>query len=389
MAIADWTILVYMDGTALDPSVDLGHMQCATPSEDVNVVVHCIRSDTQQMKFVRRETVEICRSTDAGGSKKILQDFVTKGQALFPGRRVAVVLWGDGSGIQNRASRMPRWVQKMESGLKHLAEELGASRKRPRSPVIKDLIASLELEEVRCALQDSGVQIDLLGFDACRMSMVEVAYELRDLAHVMTASEWMEPNDPTLGGWPYTSILSDLAGDTAMSAQAFAVRIVTDYAAQYRDAAGDFTIASVPLKGKIEPVGDAFRRLTQRLITLLPERAEAIARARGAALKTYFDEFVDARDLLCKFIANDVAVEESQDAFRTLEAWIGKPFLEGPDVKRLSGISIFYPEHWTDGMDAIDKYKSLAFDKRVGWSQFLEAAVPEDPSSDSLWDGRP
>jgi len=113
-----------------------------------------------------------------------------------------------------------------------------------------------------------------------------------------------------------------------------------------------------------------FCRLTRRLVTLVPDKADAIVQARSETLKTYFDEYVDAGDLLRKFIANDVAVEESRAAVSTLAEWIGDPFLTGPDRKRLSGTSIFYPKHWTDGMDSIEKYKRLAFDERLDGRRF-------------------
>lgn len=53
------------------------------------------------------------------------------------------------------------------------------------------------------AQQATGKKIDLLGFDCCLMANLEVAYQVRDQASYMVASEMTEGAD----GWPYAPIL--------------------------------------------------------------------------------------------------------------------------------------------------------------------------------------
>lgn len=62
----------------------------------------------------------------------------------------------------------------------------------------------MSLEDIRTGLaaarERTGVRLDVLGFDACNMAATEVAYQLRDEARLMIASEKTEAAE----GWPYT-----------------------------------------------------------------------------------------------------------------------------------------------------------------------------------------
>ena len=60
--------------------------------------------------------------------------------------------------------------------------------------------------EVSSAIAAAGLHLNLIGFDACLMAMVENAYPLRNLADYMVGSEETEPGD----GWPYDLVLADL-----------------------------------------------------------------------------------------------------------------------------------------------------------------------------------
>ena len=52
-----------------------------------------------------------------------------------------------------------------------------------------------------------GRKLDVLAMDACLMTMIEVAWQVRGHASVLVGSEEEEPGD----GWPYNTVLGDLA----------------------------------------------------------------------------------------------------------------------------------------------------------------------------------
>ena len=56
---------------------------------------------------------------------------------------------------------------------------------------------ALSMEELRRALktvtEEKGGKLDIIGFDACFMSMGEVAYEILEYADILIGAEGMEP----------------------------------------------------------------------------------------------------------------------------------------------------------------------------------------------------
>lgn len=67
----------------------------------------------------------------------------------------------------------------------------------------------MNLPALKSALQtvtaETGRKLDVVGFDACLMASTEVAWQLKDQARYMVASEQTEGAD----GWPYTPILGN------------------------------------------------------------------------------------------------------------------------------------------------------------------------------------
>lgn len=65
----------------------------------------------------------------------------------------------------------------------------------------------LNTKEIKTALNAAGTNLHFIGFDACLMGMIEVAYEVKDTGP--TAMVGSVEGTP-LGGWPYTTILNGL-----------------------------------------------------------------------------------------------------------------------------------------------------------------------------------
>lgn len=92
---------------------------------------------------------------------------------------------------------------------------------------------SLSIAEIRQALANAynqtGRRIDILGFDACLMGDIEVAYALRDYVDIVVFSQEYEPGD----GWPYDDILESLTANPTMSPISLASTIVDKYVQFY------------------------------------------------------------------------------------------------------------------------------------------------------------
>ncbi len=87
------------------------------------------------------------------------------------------------------------------------------------------------------------IYIDLVGFDADLMSMLETAYEIKDSASVMVASQKTEPEN----NWPYDDILEALVEDTQMTPIEFGYEIVEKYG-QFHEGEITRTLSAVRLQ---------------------------------------------------------------------------------------------------------------------------------------------
>ena len=106
-------------------------------------------------------------------SPETLTDFIRWGAEQYPAKKTALVLWDHGMGSK--------------SGL--FIDEL----------FDRDI---MYLYELRDALKNSGVHLENIIFDACLMANIETAWNVRDCAEWMTASEEVVPGGGSaIGDW--------------------------------------------------------------------------------------------------------------------------------------------------------------------------------------------
>lgn len=105
-------------------------------------------------------------------------------------------------------------------------------------------------------------KIDLLGFDACMMAMVEIWHEIRDSTSLVVASDEELPK----GSWPYALILSDLAKYPGMDASTLSTVIVSRFLERYsmQGHRTRVSLSAVDLSGCI-PLSLAMRDLVGEL----------------------------------------------------------------------------------------------------------------------------
>jgi len=92
----------------------------------------------------------------------------------------------------------------------------------------KDFLDNLELKKVFDSLDN---KLDIIGFDACLMNMLEVAYQLRDATEFVVGSEELEPGK----GWDYEAIVSYLVDNPDASNEALSKAIVESFIDSYQN----------------------------------------------------------------------------------------------------------------------------------------------------------
>ena len=289
-ATAEWTILVYMVAdNDLDPFAieDFEEMAAVGSTNDLNIVVQLDRAVGKSWSDTRRFLIQKGQSIDDPleelgeinmGDPSSLAQFIRWGLKEYPARKTAVVIWNHGAG----------WRDVQEPAL---------GRMNPSVPTPFKFVGSddtdqdaLYTAEIDSAFTKIGTKVDLIGFDACLMAMLEVWHSLRSFGHYGIASQDLEPAI----GWKYDAFLAKLAARPAMSAEELSQTIVDTYAEEV-EAKNDFlntdyTLSVVEL-GSMEALSDAVSALASNLLVRYSERtvSDALEEARMETLPFAFD----------------------------------------------------------------------------------------------------
>jgi hypothetical protein len=285
----DWTFMVYLDadnnleGAGID---DFAEMATVGSDANVNIVVQFDRIgangdvDDYDDRYDNWTTCKRFYVTsgmvpdensdlqDIGecnmGDPDTLTSFIDWGTTTYPADHYALILWNHGGGWRERQAALKKALEAAtsEAETRAIASALSESSAEYKAVCWDDTNSgdSLFMSEVQSALADAVEDMDLIGFDACFMGMMEVAYELKDSgASVMVGSEETED----FGGWPYDAILGDLRSNPSWGPDAFGIDIVNCYDASYTN---DYTQAAIDLT-TIGDLGDTVSSFADSMVT--------------------------------------------------------------------------------------------------------------------------
>jgi hypothetical protein len=156
--------------------------------------------------------------------------------------------------------------------------------------------------EVALALADAesaaGIKLDILGIDACNMSLIEAAYEFRNVADIFVASQDLV----AVEGWDYDDLLARLVRNPLMTPVELSQAMVDSFRSYYANSSyTDQTIAALALNkiyssdggADIGTLAGAVNDLALRLITRM---ADSVTRAATLELLTNSREAVEEFD---------------------------------------------------------------------------------------------
>jgi len=403
-----WTVMVWMAGdNDLEEfgGSDLKEMKAVGSSEALNIVAQFDRmSDDKTRRYFLRAGTSLDADVVAElgetntGDPAVAADFFSWGIQTYPAEHCLGVLWNHGSGIdetdiykraaargQSVRRKAPRSATEIpRSHVRALAtrryrrslfsttlDSAMASRAIAYDDTSRDFLDNVELKRVLTQVKRrTGRKLDLLGFDACLMNMVEVAYQLKDTAAVMVGSEETEPGD----GWPYDRVLADLAAKPAMTPQQLGGVIVKRYVESYRTDA--VTQSALDLQ-RCRPVAQAVDQLGQALIKAIKAPAEygAVSKALNATQRYEIRDFFDLYDLCAnlKRLSKLAAVKAAAQAVMDVMPGTGGGFVlaekhKGRALARSHGVSIYFPRG-----DASVAYPRLDFARATRWDEFIRA----------------
>jgi hypothetical protein len=232
------------------------------------------------------------------GDPRVLESFIRFGAQRYPARATDLVLLNHGSGFY-----VPSEMRSRERNAPGHEGASSAAARRRRRPIFHttrerlldaapasrgiayddgaaDCLDNQELKRVLATAHHLlGRKVDLVGMDACLMTMIEVAYQLRDHAHILVGSEELEPGP----GWPHAAILGDLTKNPTTTQAELGATIVQRYVESYRHGAESATQSALDL-GRLDDLVEAVDVLpaaSSPAARVRPSRSPSMARAAG------------------------------------------------------------------------------------------------------------
>jgi hypothetical protein len=388
-----WTFMVYMAGdNNLDPNgaKDLIEMKRIGSTDAINIIAQFDRSRGRGSKRyylhkggqARSDVVAEQGQVNAGDPKNLL-DFVKWAAKYYPAERNMLVLWNHGQGWDDTdvyADERQRHLRRLSSGsirraffhtpVRRLLKEA------IRAPIARAILLDdgakdfLDNQEMKKVLASARKQLkrklDILGMDACLMSMAEVGYQIRDGADYSVGSQETEP----LEGWPYNTILEELARNPGMTPRELAVLIPGKYVASFHDA--QITQSAFDL-ANVEVIAEAVADLVNVLLPGLDDPAVLGQIINARARVQYFDEgdnidLVDFCTLLKDSLpGSSIAAKCNAVIDRTKMRLVVASKARGDDLRNAHGVAVYFP---LKGVSPL--YRTLDFSRRTGWDRFLE-----------------
>ncbi|MFA6411806.1 MAG: clostripain-related cysteine peptidase [Syntrophales bacterium] len=389
---AKWTVMVYMagdnnlDGAALR---DIEEMAQAGSTTDVNVLVQLDRLEDKKTRRFRitkgggydRDCLETFGETNTG-DPKVLEDFLKWSVERYPAERYFLILWNHGSGWWEEARSRAMDPNSSDVKSRRSGSRVSLFRHNPDAPGYSthrsicyddtsggDALDNRELKDVLArACTAIGKKIDILGMDACLMTMVEIAWQLRDSVEILVGSEIEEPND----GWPYAEILKFLTEKPKSKTHIVAKEVVKQYIASYRDQGETVTQSAINTAATVEII-QTLIPLAAELLSDLPGNRKLIKWAWEKAPKFYDDNYLDLYAFARKLRSKDRGrIREKADALiAALKTGKTKALLcqgkLGKEVTGTKGLSIYFPAESIN-----PAYRRLDFAIDCQWAIFLE-----------------
>lgn len=411
----DWTFLVYM---AADNDLgrfaanNIKQMAAIGSNAHINIVVQLDISISGGRKITRRYYIEKGRilhlnAADAqsqqmdSGSPETLISFCTWAITEFPAEHYALIFWNHGTGIldPNRGRiinatelftfnpAINRFELDRSIGffdfinvINQEDEQRGICWDDSTGNYLNNKALDYALETIRSKLL-GGKKIDIIGFDACLMSMLEVADIIKKHAHIMVGSQEVE-----LGtGWNYSLVLTPF-DQQSLDPFDFGKHIVRAYQHTYHQITNDYTLSAINLD-----IIDSLEQDAHTIAQLLTEALKcqkngtvkkAIRACRDKLACTHFDEpsYIDLHHFyvnLDRHAGNfDVAHKEKTSLLARLKESINHACqciqncviakTTGSNLSLAQGISIYFPERKIHA-----SYRTTSFAANNDWISFL------------------
>jgi hypothetical protein len=297
-----------------------------------------------------RTVIERLQESDSG-KPRTLMSFINWGMKRFPAEETALVIGGHGDGF----------------------------RRRRRSIALDEGGSALDMPEIeyvfkRCKIGDKN-KLGILGFDACLMGMLDIAYHFSNYTRILVGSQEVEPGD----GWPYEKVLQHLKH--SQSIECAAKGIINSYIRHYvAEAVTNVTQSAIDLS-KTRSAMQALSALGHGLSNYLknsdnnPEYLQRLQSLRHTTQSFSVAEYVDAIHFAeqLSLLEEPVIKNLAEYLITKLNACIIFNRNLGREVQHANGLSIWFPAATFSYAVNRSRYINLNGTKEFdGWINFLD-----------------
>lgn len=416
---AEWTVMVFLNGDnslekhAID---DFKEMAGVGSTDKVNIIVQFDRKSkheenantvpqwNQCLRFrvqKNMEPVSLSALQDLGevnmGDGKVLADFVQWAMKEYPARHYMLDIWDHGQGWRTGKTKSALSTSfENVSDIPAGTETEIFSRSCSDDDTDYDRLYNREIQDSLLKILQ-GKRIDLIGFDACLMGMIETAFAMRQIGKIMVASEEIEPG----AGWDYSDWLQYLVNHPTMDEVILAKKLVESYKNTYKENSS-VTLSAIDLN-QIDTLSKLVSDLAQEMIQKINTELSNIRYARSGCREYNYDEKkreshgIDLGHFcnrLSKTTKDPSLRDKSKAVISTVESCVianyaGKERRGNYGLYGSQGIAIYFPETKAlfdadvDGKGYLESNKKypLEFVQVHLWDNFLQAYYALLPKS--------
>ena len=293
---------------------------------------------------------------------KILKDFIVDTMKKFPADNVAIVLNDHGGGYTG-------------------AMEDSSDGDFMSVPNLHKALSEAEKE--------TGKKIDILGFNACLMADTEAAYEFKDDADILLASEESEYGP----GWNFKPMLEQSMGDSIkllqkamenkidVSPEEFA-KIVVKVNEENQEYIPTFSATDLR---KMDPLAKSIDKLAKSILKSEEKNAIKDAVTGAESYGGPWEPYADMRDLhhIAERIEKGISDPEVKKSAKELRKTFNDAIIANeadpgkwPNAK---GLHIYAPKKGSEsiGYKGGYKYHELSFAKDTDWEEAIKSIGDE------------
>ncbi len=235
----------------------------------------------------------------------------------------------------------------------------------------------ITLDEMHDAIVGAGVYIDILAFDACSCSSIEMSYEaaMTGLVELLVASEELVAGD----GFPYDAMFTPLAMGESSTPDEVAFDMVDGWISSYEPLPWSWycTLGVVDVMEIAEGIGviEAWvEQMADGLPAYIPSYRKALTDSYYVSCGSHYQ--VDMVDL-GRHLVDDPVVGKDKPLVEATEAMIA--LIEGAvkyvyntdTTAACGGVSIYWGSHNQNWRVLYPTYLEVPFAADTGWGEFL------------------